>query len=57
MSDKNEFDLFDEMARGCLYRGGKSERDFLNGYSTAAIVIWSVIIVGSGFEIFIKWLL
>lgn len=57
MSDKSDFNLIDEMARGCLYRGGKSERDFLSGYFWAGVVIWGLIIVGSSIEIFIKWLL
>lgn len=56
MSDKDDFNLMHEMSRGCLYRGGESERNFLNGYFWTGVVLWTIIIVGSGIEIFIKWL-
>lgn len=56
MSDKDDFNLIHEMSRGCLYRGGESERNFLKGYFWSGVVIWTIIIVGWSIEIFIKWL-
>ena len=55
MSHKNDFNLFDEMARGCLYRGGESEQNFLKGYVGAAKVIIPLILLAYGIEVLIKW--
>ena len=32
MSNKNDFNLFEEFARGILYRGGVEMNDFFSGY-------------------------
>jgi hypothetical protein len=57
MSDKSDFNLIDEMARGCLYRGGESERLFLKGYFWTWVAFIVFIVVGFGIETFLRWLL
>jgi len=56
MSQKNDFNLIDEMARGCLYRGGASEENFLKGYTKAGLVIIPLILLAYGIEVLIGWL-
>ena len=43
--DENDhFDLFEEIARGCLYRGGKDMQTFLNGYAWGAIMFGILVV-------------
>jgi|GEM_PF-5557346 len=56
MSQKSDFNLIDEMARGCLYRGGASEENFLKGYTKAGLVIIPLILLAYGIEVLIGWL-
>lgn len=52
----SNLNLVDEMAKGCLYRGGKAEDAFWQGYWQAAIVLPGLIVVGYGIELLLKWL-
>jgi len=56
MSNNRDFNLIDEMARGCLYRGGASEDAFLRGYAHGAMVYIGILVVGYGIEVFLKWI-
>jgi hypothetical protein len=55
-NNKNDFDLFREMSRGCLYRGGESEENFLKGYVGGAMVIIPLILLAFAVEMLLKWL-
>ena len=56
MTKRARLNLADEMARGCLYRGGASEDQFLKGYLDAAKVFYSLFFVAYGIECLLKWL-
>lgn len=56
MSKDDDFNLIHEMARGCLYRGGESEANFLKGYRMGGIFWISFLVIGYGLEVFLKWL-
>lgn len=56
ISKDDDFNLINEMARGCLYRGGESENNFVKGYVHAAIVIPGLFLVAYGVEVLLKWL-
>lgn len=40
MSKKNDFNLFEEWARGIMFRGGEEMDDFLSGY------VWGLLLLG-----------
>lgn len=51
MNDKkNDFNLFDEWARGIMYRGGKEQEDFLSGYVSGlfiyGLVVFALFLIG-----------
>lgn len=52
----DDFNLVEEMARGCLYRGGESEANFCRGYVYGALFYGSLFLVAYGFEMLLKWL-
>lgn len=45
MSNKNDFNLFEEWARGIMFRGGKEMDDFLSGYVTGLLLFGILFVV------------
>ena len=44
MSNEDDFNLFEEWARGIMYRGGEERDDFLSGYVTG-FVLYGILLV------------
>jgi hypothetical protein len=42
--DPQEFNLLNELARGAIYRGGKSQQDFLTGYAWGWILVIGLLV-------------
>jgi hypothetical protein len=43
--DPQEFNLLNEMARGAIYRGGRSQHDFLTGYAWGWLIFLGLLAV------------